>query len=1232
MFINARSDSSLIRRLGPFKVLVTLVTLWSFLFSLVSCDLAWAIRTPLEPTGVGSNRAGGPGAVIKELNVDTFALPEYLGQVRDSFKANSDKVVIHIQDAHCNYAAQKGIAEIIDYLNKEYGAEVINLEGGAQNYDLSIFTNIYDKSIRDRVADYFVKEGLVNGAEYFAINNPEKTTLWGVEDNKLYIDNLNVYRESLKYKEEVDANIKTLSYIINNLKAKIYSKDLLELDTKYSQYKANNLEFKDYLTYLVHVAKDKGIDVKSLHNIFLLQQTLELESAVDFKSANNQRDSIIDSLQKVMSRNELEELVAKTVDFKAERLSQKDFYTWLVKKAKSINIDLTNLPDFQKYFVYISTYGVIDKTKIMEEMNVLEDNIKAALYQNGEQRELNKLSKTLTLLNNIFNISLTKDDYQYYMDNKESFDVTNFTSFINKEAPLYKITAQINQNIANLDQYRESISKFYEYSFKRDNAFLKNMKFSIGKNIAIVVTGGFHTENLCDIFRKEKVSFISIMPTFKNCDGYECPYFKLLSGKEAELVTKLYPVVAQSSSMQISSMLSTALGEEVWGVIGVSAFRAAILVREEIEKGNNIIGIEGKGKDIVFRIQLTSGEINEVTMPREEFLRWLHAEVNIDALLKEAYDSGKVGPIDSQFAGVRTEAAIRIRSLAEQIGVCENADRLRAIADQIDGKVPINLVDVNNADFEAHAGGRGIHINRGKIDAISDKEARKEKVIELIVHEAIAGIGGAHIVADLAGKGKLNEAANLLKNSDVKLQEKAMWELNQEARIGVVNRDYTANGEVTLLGVPIVEFVQTKQCKALFAAYFLSINEDVQARNILKLSGPITPSFLVNDLHVSDGAKLEQLVGNVEAFAMNGQDVANKLREAEMMANSLGKKDYDKAAGSILEFISSAKNRPGLAPSARPANTPAQAAAPNAAAANMTAAIHFDGNTVEFQLLLAAWLKAQHSQRTLDIVLSESDWSNSNSTIIDAVMSRIGINPTEESRKEFVAQVNKQAANGINGKITANDLREAAQSILAERNGQFRIAGRNVISMLQGGQKALPQSTAPPVNAGERPVQNAEIGNHAQGLDNGLLQARVQQLQEVRGRIEKGDLPDVINFGDKHGENAELERILEKAEQAAKDGRKLAIVGHGDAFDRGKHNLRNFEILKRLKEIAKNNPNVQVNLCLGNHDVMLIQGILLDDDEWLMCWLQNGGSAVVEELRIRDTGAAREKACKRTAR
>ena len=522
----ARSNSNFgIKR--PFKVLVCLVTLWSFLFNTVSFDLAWAARAPLELSGDGSNRAGGPG-VVKELRVDTFTLPEYLGRIKDSWRGNSDKIVIHIQDAHCNYAAQHKISEIIEYLNKEYGINVVNLEGGAKEYDLSIFTDIVDKSLRDKVADYFVKEGLVNGAEYFAVNNPEKVNLWGIEDANLYVDNLKVYRDSLAHKEEIDKNLMTLSYILSNLKSKVYSKELLDFDIKYDAYKASNIEFKDYLSFLIVIAKSKAIDINTLSNIYLLNQTLEKEGKIEFKKANNERDDLIDRLQKKLSKNALKELVVKIVEFRSKKISQENFYSYLTTKVKDKEITLSEFPEFQKYIVYISMYNTIDKTKVMEEMDTLENKVRDVLCRNDKERQLSTLSKNLSLLKNIFSITLTRDDYKYYKTNEECFNIHNFSTFINKNAPLYDITAKLDNNVWNIDQYRKEIERFYEYSLKRDSAFLNNLRMT---KSAVIVTGGFHAENLTGLFNKNGISYISIMPNFKNCDGYECPYFKLLSGK-----------------------------------------------------------------------------------------------------------------------------------------------------------------------------------------------------------------------------------------------------------------------------------------------------------------------------------------------------------------------------------------------------------------------------------------------------------------------------------------------------------------------------------------------------------------------------------------------------------------------------------------------------------------------------------------------------------------------------
>jgi hypothetical protein len=608
---DARADSrsNHISRKGPLKV-ISIITLWSFLFTTGGVDTlverAWAARATPELTSVGSEEPGSPSST-KELNVKTFSLPQNLGHIRDSYDAGSSTTVIHIQDAHCNYACQRKLSELIDYFNKEYGIRSVNLEGGVGDYDLAIFDSINDPDTRERVSDYFVKDGLVNGAEYFAINNPNKAALWGVEDTKLYVDNLKVYKNSLKYKDKVDKYLNEISYILGNIKNKLYPPELLDLDKKFTEYKENKLDFKDYVLCLVKYGNRQAINIKSYTNLYLLQQSLEQEGGIDFKKADTEKSKLVDLLQKSLPKKQLEELVVMTVEFQAEKIAQGDFYTYLLKKAKIANIEIKDMPELQKYIVYISLYQAIDKAKILEEMAALESKIKEGLYQNDDQRKLDELSKNLTLTKNIFNIAITRDDYKYYLANEGSFAVKNFKSFIENQAPKWKIQAKLSDGIDELDAYRNEISEFYAYSFKRDDAFLKNMKMGLpgerappsSKKYAVIVSGGFHTENLCDLFKKNNISYVSIIPTFRNDEGYQSPYFNLLAGKEPGMVDKLAPVMASASSMQIATMLSS-LGEAVWGKDNVNAFRAAVRIQAMIEEDGAVQLLLPDGKKMNF--------------------------------------------------------------------------------------------------------------------------------------------------------------------------------------------------------------------------------------------------------------------------------------------------------------------------------------------------------------------------------------------------------------------------------------------------------------------------------------------------------------------------------------------------------------------------------------------------------------------------------------------------------
>ena len=345
----ARSSSPKVFGLRPFKVMVSAITLVAFFVNIFSYDLitlrqlgfsgqAWAAGTPLGLSGDGSKGAGGSG-LFNELKVDTFALPENLGRVQFSWSAPHVKdrgrqaTIIHIQDAHCNYAAQKQVAAIIEYLRGHYGIEIVNMEGGSGGYDLSVFTDIADGQKRRQVSDYFVREGLVSGGEYAAINDPEKIKLWGIEDPALYLANLNIYLESLSYRDDAEALLKSLSTSLSALKPKVYSKELLEFDMEYGAYKAGNIPFKDHLVYVLGRAGVLGTGVDKFRNLSLLGRALEAESGIDFKKADKDRDELIDRMHKKISRDDVEEIVAKTVEFKKEKISQKQFHDYLDRKS-----------------------------------------------------------------------------------------------------------------------------------------------------------------------------------------------------------------------------------------------------------------------------------------------------------------------------------------------------------------------------------------------------------------------------------------------------------------------------------------------------------------------------------------------------------------------------------------------------------------------------------------------------------------------------------------------------------------------------------------------------------------------------------------------------------------------------------------------------------------------------------------------------------------------------------
>lgn len=535
------------------KLITHFVVLITFLTNTLGGDvLADVMKIP------GSRAGLEPAPVI---DISKFSLPTNLGQITDTYKANSRKTIIHIQDAHCNYSCQHSISDTLKFLNEKYSVSTAMLEGASGNYNLSLFTDISELDIRQKVSDYFVKFGRVNGAEYFAVNNPDKVGLKGLEDPGLYINNLEAYRNGLKNKNESEKILNTLSLALTQLKAHVYSDAVKEFDSKRNNYINKQMDLSAYLLYLSEISEKNKINNGRYVNLKTLMELAAKEKGIDFKAANNEREALIGAITEKMSKAEVEALVIKAVEFKKGEINQTDFYSYIFRKAKSTGTNVNgSYPNLTKYKEYIETYERIDKAKLFTEIDNIENDIATLLCKNDSEKKLYGFSRNLEILKDLFSIRLTPATYKLYKNTNGTHNAIAYMKFIKNEGMKYGIDPKFGEEVKNLDDYVSEMEKFYELAIKRDSAFIKNIESQIKGDVPIViVTGGFHTDSLKELFKSRGYSYITIMPRLD--EDKNCQYMNILSGGMTPFEKS---ISAAFSMMQVPGILND-LGVRVNG-------------------------------------------------------------------------------------------------------------------------------------------------------------------------------------------------------------------------------------------------------------------------------------------------------------------------------------------------------------------------------------------------------------------------------------------------------------------------------------------------------------------------------------------------------------------------------------------------------------------------------------------------------------------------------------------
>jgi len=519
-------------------------------FSLYNVSLA------VPEDNIGAPSIGETPAFVP---VENIGIAIDTGTIRSKYSGDTGKVVVHIQDAHCNYEAQTNINRILDQVTKECGIDMISVEGAEGLVDTAWFKAFPDAEIRKEVATYFMKKGEITGAEFFSIISDYNGTIFGAETRDYYVKNLKAFTEVYPYKNAIEDYFTKLQGVVNRLKGIVYPPKLKKLDAKIRAFNAKEIELSEFAEYLHKDLSTENMGLVDFPNFKRLVQTLEYEKKIDFDVVDQERSEYIDVLGKKMSKKDMAELVGQSIRFKKGHIKAVDFYSYLRELAKTNNIPIVQeYPNLFYYYVYTKLYDGIDNEQLFKELDKIETALKDRFFTDDTQRTLDKYSTMVSMYVDLINIELTNDDYDQFKAYTAGASINDILEFISRQCAKYNLSYSVENAPAQIIENLPRMVDFYEIAIKRDKALLDNtlnQMESEGKNSCVLIAGGFHTKGIKHMLEEKGISYVVVTP--KITKTVETPYIKVLTNQR----TSLEDIITESAMPGVTGI--TASREEI---------------------------------------------------------------------------------------------------------------------------------------------------------------------------------------------------------------------------------------------------------------------------------------------------------------------------------------------------------------------------------------------------------------------------------------------------------------------------------------------------------------------------------------------------------------------------------------------------------------------------------------------------------------------------------------------
>ncbi len=459
------------------------------------------------------------------------ALPHDLGKVTDVFipqNSSAKPLLIHIEDAHAHFETQQKIREILKFLKENRNLEQVFLEGASGRLDQNLFKIFPDQSLNINAAEYWMKEGRFSGAEVFAIENMNEIKLAGAENRALYTKNLESFRRLHRQFKQIRPVLERWQNALIRLEKKVYLGDLKTWNDSRRKFLNGEIDLLNYARLLERLSGEGLNSQRALGRLFDIESSLKSISEDAWKKEYRTISGLIRT--PVLKKN-WKSLKGSIHEINLTRLEKDNlliarnprlFFEYLLTDLEKRGISARQFKELPKIARYLMLRGELDGAQVMEDLFTLEELTGKKLLQTRAERELYENEKAFQHLVNLFSLSIDRNQWTRILGHRADWNPSS-------------LGEKIGQTAGEIpDESFRLALEFYETAYKREEALVRNAVEQFEKSnepLAVLITGGFHSDGIRRLLRKRGVNYLSVRPEVL-ASGEESKYLEVMLGEK----------------------------------------------------------------------------------------------------------------------------------------------------------------------------------------------------------------------------------------------------------------------------------------------------------------------------------------------------------------------------------------------------------------------------------------------------------------------------------------------------------------------------------------------------------------------------------------------------------------------------------------------------------------------------------------------------------------------------